>query len=125
MNKNIEIINSHLWAVRFNLIPLIPEIDYKPDSEIPEFEEFGRIVNNGVLLLNKDYKGYSILKEWFPKLMKKTDKQLIKEIKTGQTLNNKSDWELIYALMLQIELERRAKERGVVNGHNQICNSNI
>lgn len=33
MNKNIEIINSYLWAVRFNLIPLIPEIDYKPDSE--------------------------------------------------------------------------------------------
>jgi hypothetical protein len=112
LNKNIEVINLHLWAVRFHLIPLIPEIDYKPDSEIPEYEEFGRVINTGVLLLNKDYKGYHIFKEWLPKIMGKTDKQISKEIKAGQALINKSDWEMIYLLMLQVELDRRAKERG-------------
>ena len=30
-NPNIEIINKNLWAVRFSLIPFIPQISYKPD----------------------------------------------------------------------------------------------
>lgn len=112
MNQNIEIINKHLWAVRFSFLPFISEIDYKPDSEIPAYEEFGRVTNDGLLILNKDYPGYKIFKEWLPKLMKKKDKQLNKEIKAAQALKNKTDWQIVYALMLQVESERRAKERG-------------
>jgi len=112
MNQNIEIINPHLWAVRFSFLPFISEIDYKPDSEIPAFEEFGRVTNEGLLILNKDYPGYKILKEWLPKLMNKKDKQLYKEIKASQALKNKTDWQTVYALMLQVEAERRKKERG-------------
>ena len=31
MNQNIEVINNHLWAVRFSHLPFMPGIDYKPD----------------------------------------------------------------------------------------------
>ena len=34
-NPNIEVINKNLWAVHFSLIPLIPQINYKPDPSIP------------------------------------------------------------------------------------------
>jgi len=112
MNKNIEIINEHLWAVKFSFLPFISEIDYKPDPEIPAYEEFGRVTNDGLLILNKDYPGFQILKEWMPKLMKKKDKQLNKEIKASQVLKNKTDWQNVYAAMLQVEAERRRKERG-------------
>lgn len=112
MNQNIEVINKHLWAVKFSFLPFINEIDYKPDSEIPAYEEFGRVTNDGLLILNKDYPGYKIFKEWLPKLMKKKDKQLNKEIKAAQALKNKTDWQTVYALMLQVEAERRKKERG-------------
>ncbi len=114
MNKNIEVINPHLWAVRFNLIPLIPEIDYKPDSEIPAYTEFGRVTNDGVLILNKDYPGFRILKEWMPRVMRKKDKQLKKEIKVSQGIKNRTDWQMVYSSMLQVESERRGKERGEI-----------
>lgn len=114
MNQNIEIINKQLWAVKFSFLPFISEIDYKPDVEVPAFEEFGRATNEGILILNKDYPGYRIFKEWMPRLMKKKDKVLNKEIKASQALNNKTDWQTAYAAMLQVEAERRMKERGEI-----------
>ncbi len=112
MNQNIEVINKHLWAVKFSFLPFISEIDYKPDAEIPAYEEFGRVTNGGLLILNKDYPGFQIFKDWFPKLMKKKDKQLNREIRAAQVLKNKNDWQIAYSAMLQVEAERRKKERG-------------
>ena len=114
MNQNIEVINKHLWAVRFSYLPFMPGIDYKPDSEVPAYEEFGRVTNDGVLILNKDYPGFRILKEWIPKIMQKKDKQLLKEVKASKVLKNKTDWQTVYLLMLQVESERRGKERGEI-----------
>lgn len=113
MNQNIEVINKHLWAVKFSFLPFISEIDYKADPEIPAYTEFGRVTSEGLLILNKDYQGFEILKSLFQKLMKKNDKQLTKEIKASQILNNKTDWEKVYANGLQVEAERRLKERQV------------
>ncbi|QNO15329.1 hypothetical protein HYG86_11405 [Alkalicella caledoniensis] len=112
MNQNIEVINPKLWAVRFNLIPFIKEIDYKPDAATPAYEEPARITNDGKLLLNKDCPIYQLMKDMFPKIMKKKDEQLQKELKNSQIKMNKTDMEILYASMLQVEIERRAKERG-------------
>lgn len=112
MNQNIEVINNHLWAVRFSFLPYISEIDYKPDSEVPAYEESGCIINNGVLLLNKEHPGFEILKDYFPKIMNKTDKQLKKELNNANLIQNKTDWQNLYHSLLQVESERRAKERG-------------
>lgn len=111
MNKNIDVINKKLIAVRFSLLPFIKEIEYKPDDEVEAYEEFGRVTNEGVLILNKDYPGFNILKEWMPKLMKKKKKHLTKELKAAQALKNKTDWQMAYTGMLQVEKERRLKEK--------------
>ena len=110
MNKNIEVINKNLIAVRFSLIPLIKELDYKPDESIPLNMHPGVNSENGILILNKEYPWYELLKEWMPKLMKKKDKQLNKEIKATKFLKNMTDWQVVYASMLQVELERRTKK---------------
>lgn len=34
-NPHIEVLNKNLWAVRFSLLPYIPQISYKPDPSIP------------------------------------------------------------------------------------------
>lgn len=119
MNQNIEVINKYLWAVKFRFIPFISEIEYKPDPQIPAYEEFGQVTNDGLLILNKDYLVYAFLKDMFQKLMKKEDKQLKNEIEVLRDLKNKNEWHGLYAAMLQVEVERRLKERGEwVNGNN-------
>ncbi|KMY49237.1 hypothetical protein [Peribacillus loiseleuriae] len=109
MNRNIEVINKELWAVKFCFLPYITEIDYLPDPEIPMFEEPGRITNDGLMLLNKDHKGYPLLKGMFPKLMKKSNKQLKKELFLGKRLKNKTANQILYASMVQVEIERRSR----------------
>ena len=112
MNQNIEVINKHLWAVKFSYIPFISEIEYKPDGEIPAYQECGRITNDGILILNKDYPGFKFLIDLLSKLMKKRDKHLHKEIKAFQLQKNTSVMDQIYSSGLQVEIERRSKERG-------------
>jgi hypothetical protein len=113
MNPNIEVINKKLWAVRFSYLPYIQEIQIIPDKAFPIEDEPGRIAPGGLMILNKDYRGYDILKDLFPKLMKKKERIIEKELKAGQTLKEKSNWQNLYYAMLQVEKERRLKERMV------------
>ncbi|KAB3534420.1 hypothetical protein F8154_08940 [Alkaliphilus pronyensis] len=112
MNKNIEVINKDLLAVKFSLLPLIKEIDYTPDEEIPLNMQPGVNADGGIMILNKECPGFRIYKEWMPKIMKKKDKQLKREIKAAEALKSKTDWQITYSAMLQVELERRSKKRG-------------
>ena len=52
-NPNIEVINKNLWAVRFSLIPFIPQISYKPDPSVPL----------------EQVPGPSTLMEWMPSIL--------------------------------------------------------
>ncbi len=111
MNKNIEVINEKLWAVRFSYLDYIQEISIKPDPSIPLHEELGRIAPGGLMILNKDHPGFEILKGMFPKLMKKNQKQLDKELMNSLLFKTKTDYEALYYSMLRVEKERRIKER--------------
>lgn len=119
MNQNIEVINNHLWAVKFSFIPFISEIEYKPDPEFPAYKEPARLLSDGLLILNKDDPNFEIWKHLFQRLMKKTDKQLKKELKKSQLLGEKTIWQKIYADGIQVEVERRLKERGGHNGNHK------
>jgi len=77
-NPNIEIINENLWAVRYALIPLIPQINYKPNPNVPLEHLPSQISPNGVLLLNKDFKWYEILRKNSVIAMKLTTGQIKK-----------------------------------------------
>lgn len=115
MNKNIEIINKNLWAVKFSHLPYIEEIDIEPDALMPLEEEPGRIASGGLMILNKDYPGFNILKDFFPRLMKKKDKQIDKDLQNFRLRKTLTEWESLYHAMLQVEKERRIKERAVKN----------
>lgn len=106
MNKNIEIINDNLIAVKFSMIPWIKEIEWKPDYSIPLEEQFGSISEDGVLILNKDYRGYKLISKEILKIMKNTDRKLIK-IKKRLDFNVKSQVDKFKLNLVNIELIRR------------------
>lgn len=62
-NPNIEIINKNLWAVRFSLIPFIPQISYKPDPSVPLEQVPGQFGPDGIMILNKDFKHFELVKK--------------------------------------------------------------
>lgn len=113
-NPNIEVINENLWAVRYSLIPLIPQIDYKPDPAIPLEHLPSQLAHNGVLLLNKDFKWYEILQKNSVIAMKLTTKQIKKEITKKGRLPAKTPAAAVYQYCLKAELERRKTKKGGV-----------
>ena len=70
MNRNIEVLASNLWALKFSYIPFIAEIEYTPLEGVQKYEEFGNITPDGILLLNKDNRGYLYVKNIFLDLTK-------------------------------------------------------
>lgn len=113
-NPNIEIINENLWAVRYSMIPLIPQIDYKPNPAIP-LEHFpSELFPNGVLLLNKDFKWYEILHKNLVIAMKLTTKQIKKELAKKRRILAKTPAAVVYQYCLMVELERRKIKKGGV-----------
>ena len=107
LNKNIEVISKCLWAVRFSLLQYIKEIDYEPDPEIPIEEEPLRISKEGILILNKDYKAYSLLREFFPKLMKRPRSELFKELERTASSKMESMKNCVYHIAITLEIQRR------------------
>ena len=113
-NPHIEIINENLWAVRYSLIPLIPQIDYKPDPTIPLNHLPSEIFPNGVLLLNKDFKWYEILRKNSVIAMKLTTKQIKMELVKKGRISSKTPAAVVYQYCLMVELERRKIRKGGV-----------
>lgn len=114
-NPNIEIINENLWAVRFSLMPLIPQISgYTPDPEIPLEHLAASLSHSGILLLNKDFKWFEILQKNSIIAMKLTTKQIKKEISKKGRVPAKTPAAAIYQYCLKAELERRKIKKGGV-----------
>lgn len=95
--------------MRFSLIPYIPGIDYKPDPNVPSWDEWGSLTDHGLLLLNKDNENYLYVRVGCPKLMKKTKKQLKRDFQGIKKLKNKSPLHELHFYMYQCEIERREK----------------
>ena len=105
MNKNIEVINDYLWAVRFSLLQYIKEIEY--NSEIPLTEDPFRLSKEGILVLNKDYKAYPLLKEFLPKVMKRSRAELLKELERTASSKMESLRNCVYHISVLLEVQRR------------------
>ena len=106
-NPNIEIINKKLWAVRFSLIPLIPQITFtiNPAKDLERIP--GELCQNGLMLLNKDYKYYDLVKRDSISVMRLREKQIRRELHTlsKSGLGNMS--QAIWNYCLLAEVERR------------------
>jgi len=113
-NPHIEIINKNLWAVRFSLIPMIPQISYKPDPEVPLERLPGQLCPNGIMILNKDFKFYEKMRSITVNVMKMKDRVIRKEIiDMGKTPAN-NVVHVLYQYCLKAELERRKVKKGGV-----------
>lgn len=111
-NPDIEIINKNLWAVHFSMISQIPQISYKPDPAIRLEHVPSELYLTGILVLNKDYEWYEIIRKNSVRAMKMTTGKLKKEIaKTGRVLSEDL-MEAIYQYCLQAEWERRKIKAG-------------
>lgn len=111
-NPNIEIINANLWAVRFSLIPLIPQISYTPDPEIPLERLPSQLSPSGILLLNKDFKWFEILRRHSVSVMSLTTGKIKKEVVKKGRDPAKNPTEALYQYCLQAELRRRKIKKG-------------
>ena len=112
-NPNIKIINEDLWAVRYSLIPQIPEIsNYTPDPEIPLEHLPAQISPTGILLLNMDFKWFKILRKHSTSIMRMTTERIKKEIIKKGRVPVKDPSAAIYQYCLKAELERRKIKKG-------------
>ncbi len=111
-NPNIEIINRNLWAVRFSLIPLIPQLSYKPDPEVSLEQLPGQLTPDGLMILNKDFKFYEKMRVITLNVMKMNDRVIRKEIiEMGKTPAN-NPVNVMYQYCLKAEMERRKAWKG-------------
>ena len=106
-NPNIKIINKYLWAVRFSLIPFIPQISYKPDPSVPLEQVPGQFGPDGIMILNKDYRYFEIVKKGAESVMKLKTRQIEKELNSLHRSHSNQPLQVIYRYCLLAELERR------------------
>ena len=111
-NPHIEVINKNLWAVRFSLIPLIPQISYKPDPEIPLENLPGQLSPDGIMVLNKDFKFYEKMRQISLTVMKMKNQVILKEIVDMGKVPANTLVHVLYQYGLKAELERRKAKNG-------------
>lgn len=115
-NHNFETINKNLWAVRFSLIPFIPQISVSVNYTDNLSKEQFLLLESGLLLLNKDAKTYSLLKAAFVGVMKLKPRQIQRELNLYSigALKKNDPKSLIYHAALLVEKERRKIKKGGV-----------
>ena len=120
MNRNIEIIiPGKLAAVKFSYIPFISEINYNPVEGIKPYSEYGSITDQGMLLLNKDIPSYETLKKVFMSIMPLSYAKLNWQRSKLTAKQQRSLFDEINLLCIELEQERRKKRKEVKkNGNN-------
>lgn len=106
-NPHIEVLNKNLWAVRFSLLPYIPQIRYKPDPEVPVEQVPGQFGPDGIMVLNKDFKHFELVKKATEAVMKLKPRQIEKELDSLRRSPPNQPLQVIYRYCLLAELERR------------------
>ena len=70
MNRNIEVINPYLWAVKFSWLSWISDITIERNPNIPPERELARTTKEGILILNADFPHYEQAKAGFLQMQK-------------------------------------------------------
>jgi len=120
MNPHIEKINSHLIGVKFSYV----NMDWI--KEIPAFhiDAASVVLDDGILILNKDYPLYDFYKRLFAKFMTLSDKDLEFRIQEGMELlktGKFGSFEEDLVLMVETEKERRARQKDYNKAVNKQC----
>lgn len=119
-NPHIEILNENLWAVRYSLIPLIPQINmvHKDGTEALPMDELIKLPcqygPDGIMLLNKDFRWYDTVRKTMLDVMKMPMWKIKKEISRFGRRKADTPQKIIYQYCLQAETERRKIKKGGV-----------
>ena len=116
-NPNIEIINKDLWAVRFSLVPLIPQINiiHREDTPAADLNKLELTFSpDGIILLNKDCKWYELFKKAMISAMKLKPWQIRKQLAARSPKEDRSPMQIISRYCMTAELERRRIKAGGV-----------
>lgn len=111
INKNIEVINEKLWAVRFSYLPYITELEYSGDSNRLEFR-VASFTNDGKIVLNKQHEIYSILKAMLQRIMPNSDQELVDKINAAKS-KEQDQYVKFYLFVLDTEIKRRSIRKNV------------
>jgi hypothetical protein len=104
MNKNIEVINNSLWAVRFSYVPQIAELGYTGD--LNGLEAAAAFTDDGKLVLNKQHEIYPTLKAMMLRIMPNSDQELAAKVDVIQSKEHDS-YDRFYMFVLNTEIKRR------------------
>lgn len=116
-NPNIEIINPHLWAVRFSLIPLIPQISFvhEEGTDALPMDELMKLPlqfsSDGRVILNKDHKCFEQCKKSMVSVMRLKSRQLKSSLISLMKCPKKTPVQVIYQAALEVELGRRNRAK--------------
>ena len=113
MNTNIEVINPHLWAVKFSWLPWISDISIELDSSIPIEHEIYRIIPKGIMVLNMDNEMFPLYAEQFPIFQKKKLKELKHKRDILEKVASRNFGQELYLAIVLAELNRREIMKGV------------
>lgn len=111
-NSNIQIIANKLWAVRFSLIPWIPQLSVTGVKDLPSMPF--ALDDSGVVLLNLEHKGYSMIRKELKKIMPMNRRKIDKEIQKISRFPNPRPEQLFRLLCLRVELARKICFEGTV-----------
>lgn len=116
-NPNIEIINKDLWAVRFSLIPLIPQLNITHREGTEAAENFNDLeltfTPDGIMVLNKDNKYFPMFRDAAVAAMKLTNGQIRKALGMMERNPPNKPFTVIYRYVVMAEKERRKIKKGV------------
>lgn len=104
-NSNIQAINKNLWAVRFSLVPLIPQLSVTGYKDLPN-QAFA-FDDSGVVLLNSEHRAYPMITKELKKIMRMSNRKINRELLNISRCPNKRPEQLFRYACLHVELGRR------------------
>lgn len=116
-NANIEVLTENLWAVRFSLIPLIPQLNliHKEGTDTLSTSDFRDLPcqfgPDGIMVLNKDFRWYDTVRKTMLKVMRMSTWKIVKELSPAALRAADTPQKVIRQYCLQAETERRKQRK--------------
>ncbi|WP_310605081.1 hypothetical protein [Anaerosporobacter sp.] len=119
MNKNIEVINEHLWAVNRAYVKAGYIKELTPIMGSDGINEYASLTDDGIMILNKQSELYPTLKLFIPKIMAYTDEVLLHCMESVK-VNVSDNYEKLYLNVMEWEVKRRCVMAEYLKSHSKL-----
>lgn len=118
MNRNIEVINEHLWAVNREYVKAGYIKELTPIIGSDDINEYASLTDDGIMILNKRSELYPTLKLFIPKIMAYTDEVLLHCMESVK-VNVSDNYEKLYLNVMEWEVKRRCVMAEYLKSHSK------